>query len=378
MAEKLRLDKLMVERGLAPSREKAQALIMAGQVVVGDHAVDKSGQQIPRDAEIRIKGDVLPFVSRGGLKLKKALDEFVVDVAGLVAIDVGASTGGFTDCLLQAGAEKVFAVDVGHGQLAWKLQQDPRVVSMEKTNIRHLLPDQLDARPDLAVIDASFISLAKVLPATVNLLKPGARIIALIKPQFEVGRGEVGKGGIVRDPAAHERVIEAVRLAAQDMGLVAAGVCESPITGADGNREFLILLELPGNDSRDVCSRSIDEHEEACVEDCIFCRIIRGEIPSRKVFEDDKILIVEDITPQAPLHLLCIPKRHFVNCLDMAVTDDELVGYIFRKAGEIARQKGYAESGFRLVQNNGAGAGQSVFHIHFHLLAGRGFAWPPG
>ena len=249
MAEKLRLDKLMVERGLAPSREKAQALIMAGQVVVGDHAVDKSGQQVALDADIRIKGDVLPYVSRGGLKLKKALDEFGVDVTGVVAIDVGASTGGFTDCLLQAGARKVFAVDVGYGQLAWKLQQDPRVVSMEKTNIRHLLPEQLDDRPELAVIDASFISLAKVLPATVALVRPGGCIIALIKPQFEVGKGEVGKGGIVRDPAAHERVIDGVRQTAREMGLIVAGLCESPITGADGNREFLILLELPDSGS---------------------------------------------------------------------------------------------------------------------------------
>lgn len=249
MAEKLRLDKLMVERGLAPSREKAQALIMAGQVVVGDHAVDKSGQQVAVDVDIRIKGDVLPYVSRGGLKLRKALDEFGVDVSGLVAIDVGASTGGFSDCLLQAGAQKVIAVDVGYGQLAWKLQQDPRIVSMEKTNIRHLLPGQIDSVPDLAVIDASFISLSKVLPATVNLVKPGGRILALIKPQFEVGKGEVGKGGIVRDPAAHERVVEAVRQTAQEMGLVVGGVCESPITGADGNREFLILLQLPEVDN---------------------------------------------------------------------------------------------------------------------------------
>ena len=245
MAEKLRLDTLMMERGLAPSLERAQALIMAGLVVVGDHAVEKSGQQIARDADIRIKGDPLPYVSRGGLKLKKALDEFGVDVTGLVAMDVGASTGGFTDCLLQAGAMKVIAVDVGYGQLAWKLQQDPRVVRMEKANIRHLLPEQLDVLPDLAVIDASFIPLAKVLPATVNLVKPGGRIIALIKPQFEVGKGEVGKGGIVRDPAAHERVIGAVRQTAREMGLIVAGLCESPITGADGNREFLILLEIP-------------------------------------------------------------------------------------------------------------------------------------
>jgi len=245
MAEKQRLDTLMVERGLAPSLEKARALIMAGQVVVGDHAVDKSGQQVARDAAVRIKGDPLPYVSRGGLKLKKALDAFGVDVTGLVAIDVGSSTGGFTDCLLQAGAVKVFAVDVGYGQLAWKLQQDSRVVGMERTNIRSLTPDQLDDEPALAVIDASFIPLARVLPATVALLKPGGRIIALIKPQFEVGKGEVGRGGIVRDPAAHEKVIEDIRNTALGLGLTVSAVCESPITGADGNREFLILLQVP-------------------------------------------------------------------------------------------------------------------------------------
>jgi len=245
MAVKQRLDTLMVDRGLAPSLEKVQALIMAGQVVVGDHTVDKAGQQVAADAEIRIKGVLLPYVSRGGLKLRKALDEFGVDATGLVTLDVGASTGGFTDCLLQSGALKVFAVDVGYGQLAWKLQQDPRVVSMEKTNIRHLLPPQLDSVPDLAVIDASFIPLAKVLPATVSLVKPGGRIIALIKPQFEVGKREVGKGGIVRDPATHERVVDEVRQTARELGLIVAGLCESPITGADGNREFLILLQLP-------------------------------------------------------------------------------------------------------------------------------------
>ena len=363
MAEKLRLDKMMVDRGLAPSLEKARALIMAGQVVVGDHAVDKSGQQIAPDAEIRIKRDPLPYVSRGGLKLKKALDEFGVDVTGLVAIDVGSSTGGFTDCLLQAGVRKVFAVDVGYGQLAWKLQQDPRVVSLEKTNIRYLLPEQLDAVPELAVIDASFIPLTKVLPATVKIVQPGGRIIALIKPQFEVGKREVGKGGIVRDPAAHERVIDDLCQAARGMGLIVSGLCESPITGADGNREFLIMLQLP---------------EGGAMGNCVFCKIIRDEIPSRKVFEDEKLLVIEDITPQAPLHLLFLPKRHYVNCLDMSEQDDALAGYVFRKAGEIARQKGFAESGFRLVHNNGAGAGQSVFHMHFHLLAGRKFTWPPG
>lgn len=367
MAAKQRLDRLMVERGLAPSREKAQALIMAGQVVVGDHAVDKAGQQVAVDAEIRIKGEVLPYVSRGGLKLKKALDEFGVDVTGLVAIDVGASTGGFTDCLLQAGARRVFAVDVGYGQLAWKLQQDQRVVSMEKTNIRNLQPERLDEQPDLAVIDASFISLAKVLPPTMALVRPGGTIIALIKPQFEVGKGEVGKGGVVRAPAAHEKVIGNIRDVAAELGLAVSGLCESPITGADGNREFLIRLDIPNK-----------PHQEGDVENCIFCKIIEGTIPSKKVFEDERILVIEDITPQAPLHLLLIPKAHFVNCLDMAEQYDEVVGYIFRKAGEIARSKGVDQSGFRIVQNNGAGSGQSVFHIHFHLLAGRSFEWPPG
>jgi 23S rRNA (cytidine1920-2'-O)/16S rRNA (cytidine1409-2'-O)-methyltransferase len=246
---KQRLDKLVLESGLAPTIEKAKALIMAGLVVVGDHTIDKAGQQVASDAEIRLKGEVHPFVSRGGLKLRKALDEFGVDVAGSVAVDVGSSTGGFTDCLLQAGAVKVFAIDVGYGQLAWKLQQDSRVISMEKTNIRYVTSDQLDEVPVLAVIDASFISLAKVLPATVSLLQPGGRIIALIKPQFEVGKGEVGKGGIVRDPAAHEKVIDDVRQTALGLGLKVTGLCESPITGADGNREFLILLQKPDNPS---------------------------------------------------------------------------------------------------------------------------------
>ncbi len=367
MAGKQRLDKLMVERGLAPSREKAQALIMAGQVVVADHVADKAGHQVAVDADIRIKGDVLPYVGRGGLKLRRALDEFAVDVTGLVALDVGASTGGFTDCLLQAGAARVFAVDVGYGQLAWKLRQNPRVVSLEKTNIRHLTPERLDGVPDLAVIDASFISLAKVLPPTIGLVRPGGCIIALIKPQFEVGRAEVGKGGIVRDPAAHEKAVEGVRQVASDLGLTVAGLCDSPILGADGNREFLILLTVPEHDTK-----------ELEMENCLFCKIIRNEIPSKKVFEDEQLLVIEDIAPKAPLHLLFIPKRHFVNCLDMTVQDEAVIGYVFRKASELARQKGMADAGFRLVQNNGAGSGQSVFHIHFHLLAGREFAWPPG
>ncbi|MEI6209661.1 MAG: TlyA family RNA methyltransferase [Desulfuromonadales bacterium] len=248
---KQRLDKLMMERTLAPSLEKARALIMAGQVVVGDHTLDKAGHQVPVDAEIRIKSEVLPYVSRGGLKLKEALDRFLVDVNGLVALDVGASTGGFTDCLLQAGATRVIAVDVGCGQLAWKLRQDPRVVCMDKTNIRNLTSAQIGELPDLAVIDASFIPLAKVLPATVDLVKPGGRIIALIKPQFEVSKGEIGKGGIVRDPVAREKAVTGVRRTAQKIGLAVAGLCESPVTGADGNQEFLILLVTPP-DAADV------------------------------------------------------------------------------------------------------------------------------
>ncbi|MBI5483104.1 MAG: TlyA family RNA methyltransferase, partial [Deltaproteobacteria bacterium] len=220
MSAKQRLDRLVVERGLASSLEKARALIMAAQVVVDDHLVDKAGQQVSAGSDIRLKGEALPYVSRGGLKLRKALDQFGIDVTGLVAVDVGSSTGGFTDCLLQAGAARVFAIDVGYGQLAWKLQQDPRVVSMEKTNIRHVKPDQLDDAAELAVIDASFISLAKILPATTALLKPGGRIIALIKPQFEVARSEVGQGGVVSDPAVYEKVFENVRQAAQNLGLM--------------------------------------------------------------------------------------------------------------------------------------------------------------
>ncbi len=242
MAEKERIDKLVVERGLAPSREKARALIMAGQVVVGDHAAEKAGQTFPLDVEIRLKGEPLPFVSRGGLKLQKALDEFALDVTGLTALDVGASTGGFTDCLLQRGAAKVFAVDVGYGQLAWKLREDPRVVNLEKCNIRYLEPATLGVTPDMAVIDASFISLDKVLPSVIRLIRHDGFIVALIKPQFEVGKGEVGKGGVVRDEAKHKRVIEEVAAEALVLGLTVRGLVESPITGPKGNREFLMLL----------------------------------------------------------------------------------------------------------------------------------------
>ena len=240
--KKERIDKILVDRGLTQSRERARALIMAGQVVVADHVAEKPGQMVPVAAEVRLKGELLPFVSRGGLKLQKALDEFNIDVTGLIVLDVGASTGGFTDCLLQRGAAKVIAVDVGYGQLAWKLRQDERVVNLEKTNIRYLTPDKLPHIPDLAVIDASFISLAKVLPATLVLLKDEAVIIALIKPQFEVGRGEVGKGGVVRDAMKHREVITAISSVAENLGLEVRGVTESPILGPKGNREFLIFM----------------------------------------------------------------------------------------------------------------------------------------
>ena len=247
MANKERIDKLMVQQQLAGSRERARALILAGRVLVDDQTVDKVGTQVYLDASIRLRGEDIPFVSRGGLKLAKALECFKLDVTGRVAIDVGASTGGFTDCLLQNGAAKVVAVDVGYGQLAWKLRDDDRVVNLERTNIRHLAAEQLDVVLDLAVIDASFISLDKVLPATVALLKPGSDVVALIKPQFEVGKGQVGKGGVVRDPEQHAQVVEKVKLLAAQLGCQVVDLCESPVLGPKGNREFLIHLRMEPN-----------------------------------------------------------------------------------------------------------------------------------
>jgi 23S rRNA (cytidine1920-2'-O)/16S rRNA (cytidine1409-2'-O)-methyltransferase len=232
-----------MERGLAPSRERAKALIMAGQVVVNDHLADKAGLMVDVEAEIRLKGEPMPYVSRGGLKLAEGLDLFGIDVTSLAAIDVGASTGGFTDCLLQRGARLVIAVDVGYGQLAWKLREDPRVVNLEKTNIRYLEPETLPEIPELAVIDASFISLDKVLPQTLRLIKDGGTIVALIKPQFEVGKGQVGKGGVVRDEKKHAEVVASITALAESLGLAVLGVCDSPILGPKGNKEFLIHLK---------------------------------------------------------------------------------------------------------------------------------------
>lgn len=240
---KKRLDLLLVERGLAASRERARALILAGKVVVDDQRIDKAGHQVDTQAVIRLKSGDIPYVSRGGLKLAGALAAFTVQVGGTVALDVGASTGGFTDCLLQHGALKVYAVDVGYGQLAWSLRDDPRVINLERCNIRHLQRDALAEIPQLAVIDASFISLTNILPNVLHLLTPQADIIALIKPQFEVGRGQVGKGGIVKDAALHEQVVERICALALESGCRVHGVVESPVLGSKGNREFLIHLQ---------------------------------------------------------------------------------------------------------------------------------------
>lgn len=241
-----RIDKLLVERGLAPSRTRAQALVMAGVVLVDEQRVAKASETFPPDARVRVRGADDPaarYVGRGGLKLEKALAEFKVEPRGLVCLDVGASTGGFTDCLLQHGARRVVAVDVGHNQIAWPLRTDERVEVREGVNARHLRPEDFAEKFDLVVMDVSFISATKVLPALKNLLAAGARLIVLIKPQFEVGRGEVGRGGIVSDPAAHARVIEEVHRAARAHGLEVRGLIESPVRGADGNREFLALYE---------------------------------------------------------------------------------------------------------------------------------------
>ncbi|UCD83632.1 MAG: TlyA family RNA methyltransferase [Deltaproteobacteria bacterium] len=240
---KERLDRVLVEKGLAGSRQRAQALIMAGRVLVEDKRMEKAGVKVDPDANIRIKGDDIPYVSRGGIKLEKALREFRVEVGEKTVIDVGASTGGFTDCLLKQGAAKVYAVDVGYGQLAWKLREDPRVVCLDKTNIRYLSPRKIAGPVDLAVIDTSFISLEKVLPKVSELLRENGEIIALIKPQFEVGKGQVRKGGIVREAFKQQKVIRQITGFAEKIGLIAAGVIESPIMGQKGNREFFIYLK---------------------------------------------------------------------------------------------------------------------------------------
>lgn len=240
MAGKQRIDQLLVARGLAESRARAQALVMAGLVFVGETKVDKPGQQVRDDAAVDVRGRDHPWVSRGGIKLAHALAYFGLDPADAVAMDIGSSTGGFTDVLLTHGAARVFAVDSGTNQLAWKLRQDPRVTVLEKTSARILTPDLIDAPCGWVVCDASFISLAKVLEIPLKLAAPACQLVALIKPQFEVGRAEVGKGGVVRDPVLHERVCGEVRAWLEDAGWTVQGIVESPITGPEGNVEFLI------------------------------------------------------------------------------------------------------------------------------------------
>jgi len=243
MANKTRLDVLLVERGLQESRQKAQATIMSGLVYVKGQKVDKPGTSVPNDAEIEIRGNTLQYVSRGGLKLEKAMATFPIDLAGTICADIGASTGGFTDCMLQNGAEKVYSVDVGYGQLAWKLRSDPRVVCMERTNARYLTHEQIPDELDFASVDVSFISLKLILPPLCGLLKDGGHVACLIKPQFEAGKEKVGKKGVVRDPAVHLEVLEHFFEHAKDSGFTVLGLTYSPIRGPEGNIEYLGYLE---------------------------------------------------------------------------------------------------------------------------------------
>jgi 23S rRNA (cytidine1920-2'-O)/16S rRNA (cytidine1409-2'-O)-methyltransferase len=248
---KQRADQLLVDRGLAESRAKAQALILAGLAFSGERKIDKAGQALPEDAPLEVRGREHPWVSRGGIKLAHALDHFGWDVTGAVGLDVGSSTGGFTDVLLQRGAAKVFAVDVGTNQLAWKLRQDPRVIVHEQTNARYLTEEVVTEPVDLIVCDASFISLAKVLDRALDFAKPGGRLVALVKPQFEAERGEIGKGGVVRDPAVHERVCAAASEWVSSRGWIVEGLVESPIKGPEGNVEFLLAARKSGADGEE-------------------------------------------------------------------------------------------------------------------------------
>ena len=243
MSNKTRLDVLLTEQGLQESRQKAQATIMSGLVFVNGQRVDKPGTAIPNDAKIEIRGNTLKYVSRGGLKLEKAMAEFPIELNGCICGDIGASTGGFTDCMLQNGASKVYSVDVGYGQLAWKLREDPRVVCMERTNARYLTPEQIPDPLDFASIDVSFISLKLIFPALYGLLRQGGEIACLIKPQFEAGREKVGKKGVVRDPAVHLEVLEHFLTHAKESHFTVLGITYSPIRGPEGNIEYLGYLK---------------------------------------------------------------------------------------------------------------------------------------
>lgn len=254
--EKYRLDQLLVNKGLVSSREKGKAMIMAGQVYVNGDKVEKPGTSVNNDAVVEIKGDSLPYASRGGLKLAKALEEFKFTVHGKVMLDIGASTGGFTDCALKNGAIKVYAVDVGYGQLAWTLRQDPRVVVMERKNARYLSSADISEPVDVITIDVSFISLRKILPSLGALLKEGGSILALIKPQFEAGRELVGKKGVIKDQAVHGQVIQEIITFSQNLGLTVRGLTYSPIKGPQGNIEFLLWLQ------KNCCLKKEQEEEK--------------------------------------------------------------------------------------------------------------------
>jgi 23S rRNA (cytidine1920-2'-O)/16S rRNA (cytidine1409-2'-O)-methyltransferase len=238
----VRLDRLLVERGLVPSRERAQRLVMAGDVLVDDHVVSKPGTEVRDDAAVRLRAPASSYVSRGGEKLAGALDAFGLGLAGRLVLDVGASTGGFTDVCLRRGARHVIAVDVGYGQLAWSLQQDPRVTVLDRTNARTLAAEMFHERPEVAVVDVSFISLTLVLPVIAGVLAPGGEIVALVKPQFEVGKGEIGKGGVVRDPDKRAAAVARVRASAEALGFVVRGEVESVLPGPKGNREVFLHL----------------------------------------------------------------------------------------------------------------------------------------
>ena len=243
---KERLDKILVDRGLVSSRERARALIMEGKVLVNGMPAAKAGSLVETHLPVEVKGEDSPYVSRGGLKLEAAIREFGIEMQGRIAMDVGSSTGGFTDCMLQNGAKRVYCIDVGYGQLAWKLRQDPRVVLLERVNIRHLEREKVPDTVDIATIDVSFISLSLVVPKVLEFLKENGEIVALIKPQFEVGKGEVGKGGVVRDEEKRLRAVEMVRQTLESLGLETVGVIPSPITGQKGNVEYLIYLRKKG------------------------------------------------------------------------------------------------------------------------------------
>ncbi len=238
-SNKERLDKILLDKGLAASRDRARALIMEGRVLVNGHPVNKAGEPVGSDSLIELRGEDIPYVSRGGLKLEAAIKHFGISLTGKAAMDVGASTGGFTDVMLQRGAVRVYCIDVGYGQLAWKLRQDPRVVLLERTNIRHLDRERIPESIDIATIDVSFISLSKVVPTVLAFLRDGGEIVALIKPQFEVGKGEVGKGGIVKDVAKRLAAVDRVKNELEESGLEVIGVIESPILGQKGNVEYL-------------------------------------------------------------------------------------------------------------------------------------------